>query len=193
VTDISVIENNILENYLIDDRAKTIDRFWDMFVIDALIANTDRHNSNWGFMEDLITHELKVAPIYDCGSSLFPLLSDEEIGELLKSEVDFKNPIHNVYSCLKVNNKRINYFTFLSDMQHDRCNAAVLRMYPSIDMENVLGIVNGINCISDDRRKFYCEALQFRYEKMLTPVYQRLVKKEKENDLNLEKDWSLKL
>ena len=25
-------------------------KFWDMFIIDALIGNHDRHNGNWGFL-----------------------------------------------------------------------------------------------------------------------------------------------
>lgn len=25
-------------------------RFWDMFIVDALIGNRDRHNGNWGFL-----------------------------------------------------------------------------------------------------------------------------------------------
>ncbi len=25
-------------------------RFWDMFIVDALIGNWDRHNGNWGFL-----------------------------------------------------------------------------------------------------------------------------------------------
>ena len=43
--------------------------FWDMFVIDALIGNTDRHNGNQGL-------------IYDCASYLNSTLSDEDISRL---------------------------------------------------------------------------------------------------------------
>lgn len=53
--------------------------FWDMFITDALLGNFDRHNGNWGF---LINEELKtaeIAPVYDCGSCLYPQLSLEGI------------------------------------------------------------------------------------------------------------------
>ena len=51
---------------------------WDMFIVDALIGNWDRHNGNWGFLYNTITDEISLAPIYDCGSCLFPQ-ADEAI------------------------------------------------------------------------------------------------------------------
>ena len=47
-------------------------RFWDMFIVDALIGNWDRHNGNWGFLYNSITDTLELAPVFDCGSSMFP-------------------------------------------------------------------------------------------------------------------------
>ena len=49
--------------------------YYDLLVADFLIGNTDRHNRNWG----ILTHPTKptcLAPVFDCGSSLSPLLSD---------------------------------------------------------------------------------------------------------------------
>ena len=46
--------------------------FWDMFIVDSLIGNWDRHNGNWGFLYDSTHDSLSIAPVYDCGSSLFP-------------------------------------------------------------------------------------------------------------------------
>ena len=39
--------------------------FWDMFIVDALIGNWDRHNGNWGFLYDTVQDEMKLAPVYD--------------------------------------------------------------------------------------------------------------------------------
>lgn len=49
-----------------------------MFIVDALIGNWDRHNGNWGFLYNNDTDEITLAPVYDCGSCLFPQ-ADEEI------------------------------------------------------------------------------------------------------------------
>lgn len=45
-------------------------RFWDMFIVDALIGIWDRHNGNWGFLYNANTDEVSLAPVFDCGSSL---------------------------------------------------------------------------------------------------------------------------
>ena len=52
-------------------------RFWDMFIVDALIGNWDRHNGNWGFLYNSRTDEMTLAPVFDCGSSLFPQADDD--------------------------------------------------------------------------------------------------------------------
>ena len=54
------------------------DWFWDIFIVDALIGNWDRHNGNWGFLYNNSTDEITLAPVYDCGSCLFPQ-ADEDI------------------------------------------------------------------------------------------------------------------
>lgn len=48
-----------------------------MFVADTLIGNIDRHLSNWGLITD--GDRIDFAPIYDCGLSLYPLMSDDEM------------------------------------------------------------------------------------------------------------------
>ena len=42
----SVIENN----NIIQNKNEIINSFWDMFVVDALIGNPDRHLDNWGVL-----------------------------------------------------------------------------------------------------------------------------------------------
>jgi hypothetical protein len=53
----------------INDIVEHLDK---MIIVDFLIANTDRHWNNFGLLRDSDTLEYKsVAPIYDCGSSLW--------------------------------------------------------------------------------------------------------------------------
>ena len=68
----------LTENMKSTNVTETIERFWDMFIVDALIGNWDRHNGNWGFLYNALTDEISLAPVYDCGSCLFPQ-ADEEI------------------------------------------------------------------------------------------------------------------
>ena len=57
------------ENMKSTNVEETIDRFWDMFIVDALIGNFDRHGGNWGFIKK--DNQYRIAPVYDNGSSLY--------------------------------------------------------------------------------------------------------------------------
>ena len=52
-------------------------RFWDMFIVDALIGNWDRHNGNRRFLYNNSADEVVLAPVFDCGISLYPQADDE--------------------------------------------------------------------------------------------------------------------
>ncbi len=102
-TELNDIIDVINENKITVSK-KTINFFWEMIVVDAIIGNTDKHNGNWGFIMNNKTKKISFAPIYDCGSCLNPLLEDEEIKSLTKS--DIKNLAINSYSCIKENGKK---------------------------------------------------------------------------------------
>lgn len=38
-------------NKKITNIEETISSFWDIYIVDALLANFDRHGSNWGFIK----------------------------------------------------------------------------------------------------------------------------------------------
>lgn len=179
-TDIHLIEESIYANKLLSDTSNVIKSFWNMFVVDALIANVDRHNSNWGFLENLQTHDLSFAPIYDCGSSLFSLDSDAKVEIMLSNEEEFNNRLYNVCSCLKENGKRIQYATFIAEMKNEHCNKAILRMVPYIDMNEIRNMINQTEVLHQNRKDFYNKVLEFRYNKILLPAYEKLHKLEKE-------------
>ena len=71
---IEVIEESELLN-----KINIKEKFWDMFIVDCLIGNTDRHNGNWGFILNKKDKKLEFSPIYDCGSCLNPLIEDDAI------------------------------------------------------------------------------------------------------------------
>ncbi|GHU75889.1 hypothetical protein FACS1894188_07550 [Clostridia bacterium] len=79
-TTIENVNRIIDETKLIKNKKAIKDGFWDMFTIDALIGNKDRHFGNWGILEK--DGYITLAPVYDCGSSL-SALTDDEILRLL--------------------------------------------------------------------------------------------------------------
>lgn len=52
----------------------TIMAFWHMYIMDAILANPDRHMGNWGVCR--LGNVYRMSPIYDNGASLFPRAND---------------------------------------------------------------------------------------------------------------------
>ena len=49
-TEINDIMGVLEESKKMIDVIETREKFWEMFIVDSLIGNTDRHNGNWGFL-----------------------------------------------------------------------------------------------------------------------------------------------
>ena len=169
-TELADIMEVIEENKMINS-VETKEKFWDMFIIDSLIGNTDRHNGNWGFLSNKNTGKVEFSPIYDCGLCLNPMLEDEEIKGITDTEL--KNLAINCYSCLKNNGKKINYITYLKQMQNEECNCAIKRLFPSINIEEIKKMIDGIECMTEVRKDFYKKILEYRYE-ILKNIYKIL-------------------
>ena len=159
-TDIEDIMEVLDENKMIHQE-EIKEKFWDMFIIDGLIGNTDRHNGNWGFILNRNTKEIKFSPIYDCGSCLNPMLEDEELERI--TEIELKNLAINCYSCIKENGKKINYMTFIKEMKNEECNSAIKRIFDKIDMEKINNFIDSIECLSNVRKEFYKNIIEKRY------------------------------
>ena len=135
--------------------------FWKMFIIDALIGNTDRHNGNWGFLINVKTQKIEFSPIYDCGSCLNPLLEDTEIEKL--DEIAIKNLAINCYSCLRENGKRINYINYIKKMINKECNDAIKEIFLDIKINEINKFIDEIEGISNIRKAFYKSIINYRY------------------------------
>lgn len=152
----------------------TKEKFWDMFIIDSLIGNTDRHNGNWGFLLNKNTKEIIFAPIYDCGSCLNPMLDDINIKKLNKSEI--KNLAINCYSCIKESGKKINYMKYINDLENTECKKALLRIFNKIDIKKINEFIDTITYMSIIRKEFYKKVISLRYE-ILEKVYKKILNK----------------
>ena len=135
--------------------------FWKMFIIDALIGNTDRHNGNWGFLINVKTQKIEFSPIYDCGSCLNPLLEDTEIEKL--DEIAIKNLAINCYSYLRENGKRINDIKYINKMKNKECNDAIKEIFLDIKINEINKFIDEIEGISNIRKAFYKSIINYRY------------------------------
>lgn len=155
------------------DRKEFINSFWNMFVVDTLIGNTDRHLSNFGLV--LENEVLKFAPVYDCGSALHPLLSDEEMSEGLNDVNLFKDETYNIHPVYKYKNKRLTYKEFYNENLPDLSDS-VLRIVPLIDLDSIYNLIDSVECMSDVRKEYLKESIKIRKEMILDIAYKNIVK-----------------
>ena len=170
IEDVYEVINNLNYDF---DKEEMIKSFWDMFVVDTLIGNTDRHLANFGVIDDGVT--LKFAPVYDCGSSLHPLLTDDKITFLLNDESEFKNIAYNIYPVYTYENKKITYFNYYEKNIPD-LNNALLRIYPKINVSKIYSIIDDIIFLSSERKEFLKKSITIRKEKILDVNYKKLLR-----------------
>ena len=175
-TELSEVVETI-ENQSIYDVNKLKEFFWQMFIADSFVGNFDRHNGNWGFLINEDSKNIEIAPIYDCASCLYPQLTDDMIEDIVNNEEEMKARVY-VFptSSLKINDKKINYYEYISSLENEDCNRALLKIFPKIDFEKIDNIINETPLISDIRKEFYRKILKLRYDIILKSNYERLIK-----------------
>jgi len=167
---IEMLQSNIKLTNVIE----TIDCFWDMYIIDALLGNFDRHGSNWGFIKKNNTY--RIAPVFDNGSCLFPLLNtDKKIDEILSSETEMDKRIFTFpTSQIKLNGKKSSYFKIINSLSFRECNEALTRIVERFKMDKIEKLIENTAFISVRRKEFYKTIIQKRFDKILLASYQKL-------------------
>ncbi len=149
--------------------------FWNVFIVDTLIGNWDRHNGNWGFLYNTETDKISIAPVFDCGSCLFPQADEIIMESTLASEDELNFRIYQIpLSGIKYHDKKINYFDFISSLENKDCNDALERMLPRINLDSINHMIDYTPYISDLQKKFYKLILRARKEKILDEAYRKL-------------------
>ena len=98
---------------------KLKEHFWDTFIVDSLLGNFDRHNGNWGILVNAEENQAIIAPVYDCGSCLYPKPTEAQIEQILSSEDEINNRIYLFpTSEIKQEDKKINYFEYISSLKN---------------------------------------------------------------------------
>jgi len=143
-------------------------RFWDMFVVDALLGNFDRHNGNWGFLVDEQTSVASLAPVFDCGSCLLPQADEAIMQKMLADEDELNARIYTFPgSMLKVNGRKINYHDFIAARFEPGLVESLGRLLPRIHALDVEKLVAETPYLTDLQRRFLTVYLTARRERIL--------------------------
>ena len=161
------------KNKKITSIEETVSIFFDMFIVDALIGNFDRHGANWGFLKK--DNKYSLAPIFDNGSSLFPQLVNEDEMKLILSDEDelservYKFPT----SQIKLNDKKSSYFEVISSLKFNEINKSLLNIYPKINLIKINCLIDSLN-ISNIHKQFYKRMIEERFNKIIKYSYEKL-------------------
>ncbi len=161
---------------------QSIERYWDTFVIDALVGNFDRHIGNWGYLADVYTNELTLAPTYDYGSTLLPQLADEGMQQLIHNKhamlercMVFPSPALYI---LDEKVGKVGYYDLMSSGYDHNCTEAVKRIVPGISMEKINNIIDNTPMITDIRKEFYKHFINLRKRVILDRALDRCERQE---------------
>lgn len=145
-----------------------MERFLRMTCLDALIGNFGRHSNNWGFITDVRSNIIDLAPIYDCGSSLAPHLSDDEMRARLADpslmrEANLSSPTMS----MNVHGKRHKYAYFLLSDQARDFRRELVDLWPRIGKDATDRVMDNVPGIDELHRDFYRATLNARREYVL--------------------------
>lgn len=161
----------LYDNSKLTNVHETVEMFWKIYIIDALLGNFDRHGSNWGFLKKNNAYTL--APVFDNGSCLFPNQTDqEEMEKIIHSPEETDKRIFTFpTSQIKLNNKKSSYYDVIHSLAFKECNSALIAVYEQMDMKKIGDLINNTPFISDTHKNFYLHMLTSRYEKILKGSY----------------------
>lgn len=157
---------------------KALENYWDIFVLDAMLGNFDRHANNWAYFIKNNDSELISAPIFDCGSCLYPQIADDAIPNILNSKDEIAKRI-DVFptAALEHNKEKVNYKSYITSLENPDCTSAVLRIYPKINRDVIKNTIYNNPDISEIRKEFYNTMLQNRIDRILQPAYEKALEK----------------
>ena len=150
--------------------------YWDIFIVDALLGNFDRHANNWGYLINNQTQKMEAAPIYDCGSCLYPQFADDSLEHIISNQDEIQMRIDKfpLAALEGLDGRKVSYKTYINSLVNDDCTEALQRIFPKINMGVIDSIIDETEGLSDLRRNFYKVMLHARYSQILESAYTKL-------------------
>lgn len=174
-TELDSILNTIEKHPILKQVEGVKERFWDMFIVDALIGNTDRNNGNWGILKDT-EDNLRLAPVYDNGNSFANKMSEVQMEKNLQDNARMEDLAYIARTCIfKINGRGINPYQYISKMENQDCNEALHRIVSRLDLKKIYKVVDETPVIGEMEKRFYKTLMEIRYQKVLQPVHERLL------------------
>lgn len=138
------------------------------------------------------TNELRLSPVFDNGAAFYNKSNDDKLTSIYNNDFKFKQSVYDSsISIYKLNGKQINPLKYIESIKNNECNKAILRIIPKINMDKITEIFNeipeeynGLPVLSKIQKAYYLKSLEYRYNNVLIPVYNKLL--ELDNSINNE-------
>lgn len=175
--DLYEILMTIQEHPFLKDVPGIKEHFWNMFVVDALLGNPDRNNSNWGVILGT-DNSKRIAPIYDNGNCLNCKWDEVKMLEVLSDERKLETESYKGRRCIfELEGKKINPYHFMESMEYPECTEAVKRLVPVMrdSIYKIGELIEEIPVLSQVQKKFYRTVIKCRYDKVFLPLYLKII------------------
>lgn len=166
----------LLLNKKIANVEDVVSSFWEIYIIDALLGNFDRHGNNWGFLKK--NNKYEMAPVFDNGSCLFPnMINEDEMIYIMNSKEETAKRVYSFpTSQIKLNGKKSSYYDVINSLVYKECNEALIKIFKRINLKEIFNLIDDIKSISEVHKSFYKYMLNERYEKIIKESYNKLEK-----------------
>lgn len=150
-----------------------IPQLLDMLVFDCLVANSDRHQDNWGIC--FRGNKVRFAPLYDHGSSLGWNLQEKRVEDLLLSTRSFEGFINRGKTLIGWNTAgKVNHFVLIANIlnQNPEMVTRAIQKVHNISEDSLRQILEWmpISIMSEKRREFVIQLIlkrKLRLERMV--------------------------
>lgn len=146
--------------------AKAIERFWKMFIVDAIILNNDRNNGNWGLLVD--GDKISLAPVFDNGNAFFNKRKSSMFEKRLADFTLVENDID--VSCSFFTDDfdhHIHPFEYMARSSDEIMNNCIKEIIDSINLSVIKAIINsipeefeGISVIEPVQKSYYIKIVE---------------------------------
>ena len=181
-----------------------------MFVFDVFIGNFDRNYKNWGIIFNENSNNYRIAPIYDCASSLHPKTTRITINKYYE---EFNNNNNFLIEKIKTPTsyftdnfgEKINYYNFLVEKEFNQDKdiaEAILRVAPKLVEIQENGYIEKLvdslsELMGEDRAKVLKIELEYKAQHMfkeMIRIANKVLEKEKEQTSSwikkeIDDDW----
>jgi hypothetical protein len=142
------------------------ERFWDMFIVDALIGNSDRNYTNWGILLDS-AGKYSLAPVYDNGRAFGERFMIQEFGLSIDSLLTKEAQANYQCNYLDDAENHIKPFEFIAQHSNTECDKALARFAQNFDMGKIETLIantpnqlNGTQVMTDADKSLFVELIK---------------------------------